>query len=270
VLRIRFGIAFVIRLAQLSIIVVPFVVFVQGDPFYYVLRHIPPNSLSFDVIKYIIRVLLSVIGFSTFCRTLSLALIFIFGICVCGIEALTIQLNASKRIRYSFCLHRRTSSCWLRIMQSISDYVMFKIFLYSSAYKFTCNAASLGISLLTAVVICSGFATIRMPLVIPMPFYIMFPAVLVIYVIGVSVWFPYAINANDMFTEIKANWIRTLDVFPKLRRTYLVRHVKGIKVEGVAIMLGDYKFSGFNRSSITGCFKRSIEYLITACLSIQI
>jgi hypothetical protein len=109
-----------------------------------------------------------------------------------------------------------------------------------------------------------------MTLVIPMPFYIMFLAVLVIYVIGVSVWFPYAINANDMFTEIKANGIRTLDVFPKLKRTYLVRHVKGIKVTGVVIMLGEYTFSVFNKSAITVCFKISVEYLITACPSIRI
>jgi ABC-type uncharacterized transport system fused permease/ATPase subunit len=132
---------------------------------------------------------------------------------VCLIEALTIQLNASKRISNSVGHHRRTSSCWLRIMQSISDYVMFKIFLYSSAYKFACNAVSLGISLLTAVVICSGFATIRMPLVIPMPFYI---------------------------TELRQQESQSCWV------------------------------SVFNRSTITGYLKRSIEYLITACLSIPI
>jgi hypothetical protein len=73
----------------------------------------------------------------------------------------------------------------------------------------------------------------RMPLVIPMPFY-----------------------------------IRQLNVFRKLRRTFLVRHVKGIKVAGVVMMLGDYTFSVFNKIIITGCFKRSAEYFITACLSV--
>jgi hypothetical protein len=88
--------------------------------------------------------------------------------------------------------------------------------------------------------------------------------------VGVFVWFPCALIGNDLLKEVKWNWCRQLHVFPVPRMKFVRRVVKGVKVKVLTVMLGDYVFSEFDRSTQTGCYKRSLEYLITACLSIRL
>jgi hypothetical protein len=106
--------------------------------------------------------------------------------------------------------------------------------------------------------------------VVPMPHYLIFPLIMMNGIVSGFVWFPCALMGNDMFKEVKGNWVRQLHVFPVQRMKFVRRVVKGVKVGALRVMIGEYVFSEFDRGSQTGCFKRTLEYLITACLSISV
>jgi hypothetical protein len=117
--------------------------------------------------------------------------------------------------------------------------------------------------------VTSGFATIRLVGVVPMPHYLMFPAFMVILFGGTFVLFPYAVKVNNMLKVILRYWAEELDVLvPKDQLKYAKRVVKGTKVGAIAVLLGDYRFAVFDSGCITECYWWSLEYLITACLEV--
>jgi hypothetical protein len=68
---------------------------------------------------------------------------------------------------------------WLGMARSISDYRMFCVLLNSTVYIFSGNCISAGIFLVVTMGVTSGFATIRLVGVVPMPHYLMFSAFMV-------------------------------------------------------------------------------------------
>jgi hypothetical protein len=269
----------------MAIFVVPFTTLLNWDPFYYVFK-LPyfPKTLSFVLFQYILRTSMLIVYWVTYSRTILLAVVFIFGLCECGLGCLQLQLKASKCVimncnydndRTNFqhnsnLIMKLAPWSWIRIVRSISNYRRFVLFFNLSVYQFAGNLISVGMALVTVVVVTSGFVTIRLYRVVPMPYYLLFPAIMVVFFVTVFMWFPYFVKLNDIFREVRKNWYGQLHLFPKQRRKLVVREVRSIKGGVVSVLIGDYVFSVFHRGTQTGCFKRLLDYLITACLSIPV
>jgi hypothetical protein len=261
-------IAFTLRGLQAAVILVPFLVLLGWDPFHFVFEQSLAQKLPVSL-QYICRIALTIIYWISFSRTVSLALIFLFILAESVLECLALQLTASNAMN-KITFRKTARWSWLRILQSISDYRMFQLFFNSLVHKFVSNLISGGVSLCMAVVVISGFVTIRMSHSVPMPYYLLFPCLCVAMFVFNFVWFPYGVKVNDKFRDIKRNWHHRINEFPHAKRKLILKKLMGIKVGAVAIMLSDYTFSVFDRETQAGCFKRSLEYLITACLSIPV
>jgi hypothetical protein len=208
------------------------------------------TTLCYAVVSYILCC-------ATFIRSIFILFIFLYGICVLGLECLKYLLIGSRSPRGNYrSQHEKTRHDfplgWLRIVQSISEYRTFCLFFNASKLhcvgKFIGNTVSTGIGLVT-VMISSGFATMRFFHVVPMPYYLIFSLAMVVFIVGVFVWFPCALIGNDLLKEVKRNWCSRLDVFPVPRMKFVKRVGKGVKVEVLTVMLGDYVFSEFDRST---------------------
>jgi hypothetical protein len=196
------------------------------------------------MVEVISRMGMGFVCWLTFLRTISLALIFVFGMCEGGLECLSLQLKASEPIhrqqKKKNCMEGRRKKAdlrnWLRMAWSISDYRMFCVLLNSTVYIFSGNCISAGIFLVVTMGVTSGFATIRHVGVVPMPQYLMFPAFMVILFRGTFVLFPYAVKVNEMFKVIQRYLAEGLGVLvPKDKLKYAKKVVKGTKVGAIAV-----------------------------------
>jgi hypothetical protein len=218
---------------------------------------------------------MTLVCYATFIRPILILFVFLFGFAVLGFECMTSLLKGSRSATFS-CLSIRGRPAhnfplsWLRIVQSVSEYRMFYVFFNAFVDKFAGNTVSMGIGAVSIFVVSAGFGTIRLTNVVPMPHYLIFPLIMMNGIVSGFVWFPCALMGNDMFKEVNGNWCRQLHVFPVQRMKFVRRVVKGVKVGALRVMIGEYVFSEFDRGSQTGCFKRTLEYLITACLSISV
>jgi hypothetical protein len=208
-------------------------------------------------------------------RVVCLSLVFVFVICENGLECLELLFEASRSNidKPSFDGWKTITSSTpqlrcLKVVHSISDYGMFVLYYDCFAYTFVGNVLLVGIALNTTIAVTAGFATIRMYPVIPMPYYVVFPIFLVTFALSIFLWFPYGVKANELFKQIKRNWRSGYRVFPSKQREFVMKMANGVKGGTVAVMFDDYRFSVFDSGAEIECFKRTVEYLITACLSL--
>jgi hypothetical protein len=268
---VRMLAALVLRSLQAIQILIPFIVLMRWDPFYYVFRLLFCKQSSF-VFEYFVRVGLSSVALLVFSRTISQALVFVFILCECCIECVQLLLTSSNISTRSMKFQglRHVPWSWIQILRSLSDYKGFLLLFNLFAKKFLGNNIVVGIASVTVVFVTSGFATIRLVRLVPMPYYLLFPVSMVFVYFGTFIWFPYGVKVNYIFKQVVRNWYFQINEIPKSRRKLLLKEVNGIKVGVVAVMIGDYTFSDFEQGTPAGCFRRSLEYLITACLSIHV
>jgi hypothetical protein len=217
---------------------------------------------------------MGIVCYVTCVRSISISCIFLFGFSVLCLDCLSSLQKGSKILTRNYQnisgrLGSEFALSWLQIVQSVSEYRMFNSFFHATVLKYVGNTVTMGIGLVSTVVISAGFATIRLADVVPLPYYMIFPLATVLVIVGVFVWFPCALKGNDMSKEVTRNWCRQVHVFPVEKMKYIRRVVQSVKIGVLRVMLGEYVFSEFDRGTQTGCFKRTLEYLITACLSIS-
>jgi hypothetical protein len=277
ILRMRLALACGLRIPLSFIIAAPFLIYKRWDPFYHVMKQFFPTFLSFRLIHSFLRTCMGIVCYVTCVRSMSISWIFLFGFCVLCLDCLSSLWKGSKIVNRNYQNIKQTSGrlgreftlSWLQIVQTVFEFRMYSLFFNATVDKYVGNTVTMGIGLVSTVVISAGFATIRLTDVVPLPYYMIFPLAMVLAIVGVFVWFPCALKGNDMCKEVKVNWCRQLHVFPVERMKYVKRVVEGVKIGALRVMLGEYVFLEFDRGTQTGCFKRTLEYLITACLSIS-
>jgi hypothetical protein len=238
----------------------PLLVYFGWDPAAYTLNYLfPSSSIDILITKLFLRLLGCAFGGLVLTRTISLVWIFLVTLAKGSIECILLQ--------HSNSIHVCKLSSYLN---SLREHELFLLFFNSFAQKFLSNNLSAGIAIGMTAGICLNFVSLRMYSVIPMPTFLFFPIASVLVIVGVSLWFPYGIMANDMFSDIIRNRLLQINAYPIGYRKLLLKKIISIKPGAAGCMVGDTMVAPFHRSTQTAYFRKQLDYTISACLSIPV
>lgn len=113
--------------------------------------------------------------------------------------------------------------------------------------------------------IMCNFVTLKMQMLIPAPFYYVFPTLSILVVVIIRVMLPMMISVYEVAKELHFGWERSLGVARNV--TYLRRKVRSIRTVRLEGELFHFKFYKLQRSTMPLFSAALVNYTITALLS---
>jgi hypothetical protein len=248
-------------------LLVPLIVYLKIDPFYYVFVLICPDNVLINILIVLLRALLSFLCVVFAVRHFNMIL-------VAGLESLrTVKCRLNSLVPKSFDYHLSNKTPawqWVQCMKSVFEYRVFFTFFVFYAQEVLSNVAfaSMTTALVAGVIV--NFGSLRMYHLAPFPVY--FASVSLSLVIPVLCFglLPFVTSVIESSDKVLRQWMVQARVFPLIRRRLFRREIRSLVPCSVKMMLGNYNFMVVRNSVTMSFFRRYCEYTINACLSIPL
>jgi hypothetical protein len=261
----------VVRLCMIALnflpLLVPLVVFLNIEPFYYVFVLIlPDHVLSYKLILLLRTVLsLSCVFLAVRHINITLVVVFVF------LRRVKLCLDSLAPIPFKAYSRNKTPSCdWIKCIQSVLGYRIFYAFFIFYVQDLLSNIACVTITAGLATGIIANFGSLMMYHLTPFPVYIASVNLSLAIPVLSLLLFPFITGVLESSNKVHRQWMKQARVFPRIRRRLFLREIRSIVPCSVKLTFGNYNFMIFDNAVTVAYFRKYVEYTINACLSISL